>query len=82
MVLSRHILHSGKLHGNGYSLECMLMFVMFADIWKVRIGVLVARGGVSVDWSTGAPDCKAVSVLEFGGGIDISRTISARLFGG
>ena len=58
------------------------MFVIFADIWKVRIGVLVARGGVSVDWSTGAPGCKAVSVLEFGGGIDISRTISARLFGG
>ena len=60
----------------------MLMFVMFADIWNVRMGVLVARGGVSVDWSMGVPDCTAVSVLEFGGGIDMSRTISGRLFGG
>ena len=46
----------------------------FADIWKVRIGVLVARGGVSEEWFTFAG--KAAPVLEFGGGIDISMTIS------
>ena len=59
-----------------YSLECMLMFVIFADIWKVRIGVLVARGGVSDDASTFIAGGIAVSVLELRGGIDISMTIS------
>ena len=41
----------------------------------MRIGVLVARGGVSEERSTGMGGCMAVSVLEFGGGIDKSITI-------
>ena len=48
----------------------------WADIWKVRIGVLVARGGVSDDASTFIAGGIAVSVLELRGGIDISITIS------
>lgn len=53
----------------------------FADIWKVRIGVLVARGGVSEELSTRTFAGKAVSVLEFGGGIDMSMTISVEEIG-
>ena len=54
------------------SLECILIC---ADIWKVRIGVLVARGGVSEEEFMCMGGCMAVSVLEFAGGIDISMTI-------
>ena len=53
----------------------------FADIWKVRIGVLVARGGVSEESPTRTLAGKAVSVLEFGGGIDMSMTISVEEIG-
>lgn len=53
----------------------------FADIWKVRIGVLVARGGVSEESSTGTLAGKAGSELKFGGGIDMSMTISVEEIG-
>ena len=41
----------------------------------MRIGVLVARGGVSEEEFMCMGGCMAVSVLEFAGGIDISMTI-------
>ena len=55
------------------SLECICKC---SDNWNVRMGVLVARGGVSEEVSTCTTGGMAVSVLEFGGGIDISMTNS------
>lgn len=57
-----------------YLLDCICRC---ADIWNVRMGVLVAWGGVP-EKSPGMTWGIAASMLEFGGGIDMSIIISKR----
>lgn len=55
-----------------YLLDCISRC---ADIWNVRIGVLVAKGGVP-EISPGMAGGIAISMLGFDGGIDMSSIIS------